>query len=159
MTVSARCSRKCEVKERRRRRQSSKDRARFGEKEKRREMADLLGLPRLVESLQNNASFSGKTWTYCACRKEKKARAAFDKRRRNRAICPDYQIVRWRVKVSESHFLARKRRIGAGASVERVDFTVKERQVLKRRGRASQENFLPKKWEKAWSGWVSAKTF
>ena len=61
MTVSARSSRKCEVKERRRRRQSSKDRARFGEKEKRREMADLLGLPRLVESLQNNASFSGKT--------------------------------------------------------------------------------------------------
>ena len=43
-------------------------------------------------------------------------RAAFAKRKRNRAVSPEQQIVRWeRVKVSDSHTLLRKRRIRAGA--------------------------------------------
>ena len=70
-------------------------------------MADLLVRPRPAESLQNGAGFCGKTYAYWACRKGKSgfkatksavckdARAAFAKSKRNRAICPNHQIVRW----------------------------------------------------------------
>ena len=46
----------------------------------------------------------------------KYARAAFAKRKRNRAVSPEYQIMREeRVKVGESRNLARDRGISAGA--------------------------------------------
>ena len=69
-------------------------------------MADLLMLPRPAISVQNGAGFSGKTGTYWACRKGKcglsateraagkNAEAALAKRKRNRAVCPEYQIMR-----------------------------------------------------------------
>ena len=42
----------------------------------------------------------------------KYVRATFAKRKRNTAICQEYQIMRWeKVKVSESHTLAREREI------------------------------------------------
>ena len=91
-------------------------------------MADLLVLPRPARSVQNNAGFSGETSAYWACREGKSGlgateravgkyvRAALAKRKRNRAVSPEYQIMREeRVKVSESRTLARKRGIGAGA--------------------------------------------
>ena len=56
---------------------------------------------------------------------EKYTRAAFAKR--NRAVCPEHQVVRWdRVKVSESRTLARKRGSEREHGKERVDSTVKE---------------------------------
>ena len=46
----------------------------------------------------------------------KYARAALAKRKRNKAVCPEYQIMRGeRVKVGESRTLARERGIRAGA--------------------------------------------
>ena len=58
----------------------------------------------------------------------KYARAAFAKRKRNKAVCPEYQIVRKeRVKVSERRTLARERRRSEREyGEERVDYTVKE---------------------------------
>ena len=60
----------------------------------------------------------------------KYARAAFVKRKRNRAVCPKHQIVKWeRVKVGESHIVVRERE---GSERERDqrgekrDSTVKE---------------------------------
>ena len=48
-------------------------------------------------------------------------------RKRNRAICPDYLIVRWEsVKVSESRTLAREGRSEREHGEERVDFTVQK---------------------------------
>ena len=87
---------------------------------KRGKMADLLVLPRPAKSVQKGTGFSGKTGTYWACEKEKSglsateravgknARATFAKRKRNRAVCPEYQIMRReRIKVGESRTLAR----------------------------------------------------
>ena len=65
-------------------------------------------LPRPAKSMQNGAGFSGKTGTYWACRRGKSglsateravgknAGAALAKRKRNRAVCPEYQIMRGR---------------------------------------------------------------
>ena len=91
-------------------------------------MADLLVLPRPVKSVQNGAGFSGKTGTYWACRKGKSGLsateradgknvgAAFAKRKKSRAVCPEYQIMRGeRVKVGENRTLTRERRIRARA--------------------------------------------
>ena len=107
---------------------------------RRREMADLLVLLRPAKSVQNGAGFSGKTGTYWACRKGKSglsateravgknAGAAFAKSKRNRAVCPEYQIMGGgeRVKMGESPTLARKRGSERGHGVERVDSTVNE---------------------------------
>ena len=72
---------------------------------RRREMADLLLLPRPAKSVQNGAGFSGKTGAYWACRKGKSglsateravgknAGAACAKRKRNRAVSPEYQVM------------------------------------------------------------------
>ena len=78
-------------------------------------MTDLLVLPRPAKSVQNGAGFSRKTGTYWACRKGKSglnateravgknAGAALAKSKRNRAVCPEYQIMRGeRVKMGES---------------------------------------------------------
>ena len=57
----------------------------------------------------------------------KYARAAIVKRKRNIAVCPEYQVVRWdRVKVGESRTLARKSGSELEHGKERVSFTVKE---------------------------------
>ena len=103
-------------------------------------MADFMVLPRPAKSVQNGAGFSGKTGTNWPCRKGKSglsateravgknAGAALAKSKRNRAVCPEYQIMRGeRVKVGESRTLARVR----GGSErehreERVDSTVNE---------------------------------
>ena len=59
----------------------------------------------------------------------KNAGAAFNKRKRNRAVCPEYQIMRGeRVKMGESRTIGERR--GGGSErehgVERVDSTVNE---------------------------------
>ena len=57
----------------------------------------------------------------------KYARAAFTNRKRNKANCPEYQIIRReRVKVSESRILARERGTEWEHGKEKVDSTVKE---------------------------------
>ena len=101
---------------------------RVRQEKKRRKMADFMVLPRPATSVQNGAGFSGKTGTYWACRKGKRglsateravgknAGAALAKRKRNRAVCPEHQVMRGeRVKVGESRTLARKRGIKARA--------------------------------------------
>ena len=98
---------------------------------RRREITDLLVLPRPAMSVQNGAGFSGKTGANWACRKGKSglsateravgknARAALTKRKRNRAVCPEYQIMRgresrwaraapWRERGDQSESMERK---------------------------------------------------
>ena len=66
------------------------------------------------------------------------------KGKRNRAICPHHQIVRWeKVEVSESRTLARKRRVRAGACREKSQLNSEGRQILRSRGREGKEN-LPR---------------
>ena len=119
--------------------QGGEKRTRVRQEKKKRKMADLMVLPRPAKSVQNGAGFSGKTGTYWACRKRKSglsateraggknAGAAFAKRKRNRAVCPEYQIMRggesrwaraapWRV----------RGRSEREHEEERVDFTAKE---------------------------------
>ena len=104
---------------------------------KRRNEVDLLVLPRLAKSVQYGAGLSGKTLAYWACLKGKSghreravgkyARAAFAKEKRNRAICPKYQIVSWeRVKVSE------RRGVRAGAWRGKSELHSEGRQVSRR---------------------------
>ena len=102
-------------------------------------MADLLVLPRPAKSVQNSAGISGKTGTNWACRMGKSglsatekavgkyAGAALVKRKRNKAVCPEYQIMRGR----ESRWARAAPWRERGGSkrehgVERVDSTVKE---------------------------------
>ena len=114
-------------------------------------MADLLVLPRPAKSVQNGAGFSGKTGTNWACRKRKSglsateravgknAGAALAKRKRNRAVCPEYQIMRRkRVKVGESRTLARVRGSEREHGEERVDSTVKEHSKEDREGKQQE---------------------
>ena len=83
-------------------------------------MADFMVLLRPAKSVKNGAGLSGKTGANWACRKGKSglsateravgknAGAALAKRKRNRAVCPEYQVMRGeRVKVGESRTLAR----------------------------------------------------
>ena len=119
-------------------------------------MAGLLVLPRPAKSVQNGAGFSGKTSTNWACRKGKSglsateravgknAGAALAKKKRNRAVCPDYQIMRWeRVKVGESRTLARVRVIRARAWRGKGGLDRERRQIPRRTGRASNKS-LPR---------------
>ena len=86
-------------------------------------MIDLSVLPKPANSLQ------------------KYARTVFDNGKRNRAICPHHQIVRWeRVKVSVSCTLARDRFIRVRAYGGKGGLYSKGRQAPRRRGRASNEN-------------------
>ena len=71
-------------------------------------MADFMVLPRPAKRVQNGTGFSRKTGANWACRKGKSglsateravgknAVAALAKRKRNRAVCPEYQIMRGR---------------------------------------------------------------
>ena len=71
------------------------------------------------------------------------AGAAFPKRKRNRAVCPEDQIARCeRVKMSEGHTLARDRGIRAEAWRGKRGLHSKGRQVpRRRRWRASNKSF------------------
>ena len=107
-------------------------------------MADFMMLSRPAKSVQNGAGFSGKTGKYWACRKGKSGldatkravgkNAAAALAKRNKAVCPKYQIMRGRVKVGESRILARK---GGGSErehrVERMDSTVNEGRFQERK--------------------------
>ena len=114
--------------------------------------AGLLVLPRPAKSVQNGAGFSGKTSTYWACRKGKNglsatkravgknAGAALAKRKRNRAVCPEYQIMREeKVKVGESHTLARVRGIRARAWRGKGGLHGEQGQIPRKTGRASKK--------------------
>ena len=102
-------------------------------------MADFMVLPRPAKSVQNGSGFSGETGTYWACRKGKSglsatekavgknAGAALAKRKSNRAVCPEYQIMRGR----ESRWARTAPWRERGGSerehgVERVDSAVNE---------------------------------
>ena len=100
------------------------------------------------------AGFGGKTGTYWACRKGrsglsateravgKNAGAALAKNKRNRAVCPDYQIMRGeRVKMGESRTLTRVREIRARAWKGKGGIPVERRQIPRRKGRASNKSF------------------
>ena len=119
-------------------------------------MADLLVLPRPAKSVQNGAAFSGKTGTYWACRKKesglsateravgKNAGAALTKRKRNRVVCAEYPIMREeRVKMGESRNLARESRIRARAWSGKGELHGEQRQIPRRKGRASNKS-LPR---------------
>ena len=74
----------------------------------------------------------------------KNAEAALAKRKRNRAVCPEYQIMREkRVKVGESRTLARKRRIRVGAWSGKGGLHIERREISRRKGRASKKS-LPR---------------
>ena len=97
--------------------------ARIEQESFRKEMADLLVVPRLTKSLQNDAGFSGKTRTSWACRKGKGGLSATvsswpkrlsllcqkENQQSHQSISPDCEGKK--VKVSESGTLARKREI------------------------------------------------
>ena len=116
-------------------------------------MADFMVLPRPAKSVQNGAGFSGKTRTYWACQKGKSglsateravgknAGAALAKRKRNRAVCPEYQVMRGqRVKVGESCTLARVRGIRARAWRAKGGLHRERWQIPRRTGRASKKS-------------------
>ena len=126
-------------------------------------------LPRPAKSVQNGAGFSGKTGTNWACRKGrsglsateravgKNARAALAKRKRNRAVYPEYQIMRGR----ESRWARAAPWREKGGSerehgVERVNSIVKEGRFQGGKGgqatRASLEQV-----EGSMSGWVDTR--
>ena len=90
---------------------------------------------------------------YWACRKGKSglsdidraaakyARTAFAKRKRNRAVSPEYQIMRGeRVEVGESRTLASKRGIRVGAWRGKGGLRSERRQIPWRKGRASKKS-------------------
>ena len=119
-------------------------------------MADLLVLPRPAKNVQNGAGFSGKTGTYWACRNRKSGLSAteravgknagvvFAKSKRNRAVCPENQVMRGkRVKVGESRTLMRVRGIRAATRRGKGGLHRERRQVPKRIRRASKKS-LPR---------------
>ena len=126
------------------------------ESDRRRKMADFMVLPRPAESMQNGAGFSGKTGTNWACRKGKSglsateravgknAGSALAKKKRKRAVCPEYQIMRGeRVKVGESRTLARVRGIRARAWRGKGGLDREREKIPRRTGRASNKS-LPR---------------
>ena len=71
----------------------------------------------------------------------KYAAAALVKKRRNRAVSPKHQITKEeRIKVGESRILVRVRGIRAGAWIGKSSLHGEERQVSRRKGRASKES-------------------
>ena len=115
-------------------------------------MADLLVLPRPAKSVQNGAGFSRKTGTYWACRKGKSglsatetavgknAGTALAKRKRNRAVCPEYQIMRGeRVEMGESRTLAREKGIRARPWRGKGGLHRERKQIPRRKGKGKQE--------------------
>ena len=98
-------------------------------------MVDLLMLPIPSKSMQNGAGFSNETREYWACRKRKSglsateravgkyAGAALAKKKRNRAVSPEYQVMKGeRVKVGESCTLMREK--DQSESIKRKGWTL-----------------------------------
>ena len=142
--------------------------ARVRQEKKRREMADFMMLPRPAKSVQNGAGFSGKSGTYWACRKKKKglsateravgknAGATLAKRKRNRTVCPEYQVIRGeRVKVGESRTLARVRGIRARAWRGKGGLDRERGKIPRRTGRESNKS-LPRTSRRKHE-WVSGR--
>ena len=74
----------------------------------------------------------------------KNAGAALAERKRNRAVCPKYQIMRGeRVKMGESRTLARERGIRAGAWSGKGGLHSEQRKIPRRTGRARKKS-LPR---------------
>ena len=74
-------------------------------------------------------------------RESKNAGAALAKRKRNRAVYPEYQIMRGkRVKLGESRTLARERGIRAGAWRGKGGLLGERGQISRRTGRASKKS-------------------
>ena len=119
-------------------------------------------LPRPAKSMQNGAGFSGKTSTYWACRKgksglsatvravDKYVGAAFAKRKRNRTISPEYQIMRG----GELH-LCEREGIRAGAWRGKRGLHTKGKQIPRRKGRASKKSLHRRSRRK--HEWVSRR--
>ena len=131
-------------------------------------MADFMVLPRPAKSVQNGAGISGKTGTYWACRKGKSglsatqravgknARVALAKRKRNRAVRLEYQIMRGeRVKMGKSRTLARVRGIRARAWRGKGGLHGERGQIPMRKGRASNKS-LPRTSRRKHE-WVSGR--
>ena len=116
-------------------------------------MADFMVLPRPAKERAERRRLQRKNWT---CRKGKSglsateravgknAGAALVKRKRNRAVCPEYQVMRGeRVKVGESRTLARVRGIRARAWRGKGGHHREGRQIPRRTERASKKS-LPR---------------
>ena len=137
------------------------DRTRVRQKKKRRKMADFMVLPRPAKSVQNGAGLSGKTGINWACRKGKSglsateravgknAGAAFAKRKRNRVVCLEYQVMRGeRVKMGKSRTLARKRGIRARAWSGKGGLDREGRQIPRRTSKKSLPRTSRRKHER-----------
>ena len=73
----------------------------------------------------------------------KNAAAAIAKKKRNRAVCPEHQIMRGeRLKVGESRILAREMGIIAGAWSGKGGLHRERRQIPRRKGRARNKSPL-----------------
>ena len=120
--------------------------------ERKREMANLLVLPRAAESLQNGTGISKKNLLTGSAKKERVASAPqseqlagmseppLPKRKKTE---PSVQIMRCEsIKVSKSCTLARERRIVVGASSGKGELYNKGRWVPRRRDRPCKESFL-----------------
>ena len=118
---------------------------------RRREITDLLVLPRPVMSVQNGAGFSGKTGAYWACRKGKSGLSATERAvgkntgaalaKRNRAVCPEYQIMRGRESRWARAAPWRERGIRVRAWRGKSGLHGERRQIPRRKGRASKKSF------------------
>ena len=88
--------------------------------------------------------------------REQLARTPFAKRKRNRAVCREYHIMRGeRVRVSESRILTRERRIRVGAWRSKGGLHSEVRQIPRRKGRASKKS-LPRRSRRKHE-WVSGR--
>ena len=125
--------------DRRRRKEKRNDRF-VGAAETSKELAEWRRLQR-----KNWACRKGKSSLSATERADGKyAGAAFPKRKRNRAVCPEHQIMRWEgVEVSENRILARERReSGWKHGEERMDSTVKENRFQGDEGGQARRAFL-----------------
>ena len=95
-----------------------------------------------AEALKHTGPPKRKEWLRTTTRAVgKNSRATFAKGKRNRAICPNYQVkVSERVKVSESRTLAREWGNGAGAWEGKNGLHSEGRQIPRKRKRASKKN-------------------
>ena len=83
----------------------------------------------------------------------------FAKKKRNRSVRPDHQIVKWEsVKLCESRTLARKRMIGDREGGGKGGLHSEKRQVLSRKGKEIKKN-LPRRSRRKYEGSVDAKAF
>ena len=140
-------------------------------------MANLLVLQGAADSLQNGAGFIGKTLTHKGwpqCHKVSSwqvRQSRLCQKEKNKAVCPDYQIVRWeRVRVSKSRTLSRERGFERDHEEKKVESKVKEgcskeekegeKEKLSRRSRKKHERVSGRKSFSGGSGesWFCSKS-